>query len=484
MTPAVPPGSLPEMRCGALLCTLWLVVAAPAALAQAARPLLVAPGPAEVVLVDQRSLATIRSDGQADSTVARCAARVRLDSASANEAVQRFRAWDFEDAFARDPSTIVLLLLPVERGRTDCRDATSQRTVIAARGVRFSSDTMLTPGEDIVNAELYRGDVRLSGGETSATPMLFVTPWGQRRGAGLGWRFDITLEQLAPAPWGTTDDVYLLVRRSGESIQRRLGIPAAVIDSLWERAAGRRAARLPAVSPPESRLFAPPPEDGALLRAHQSFVAGQLQQPVLDAARRFAGGGLSDADRRSAAVQLASTFAHAGDETMARLYLRQAFENEPCLALNAETPAALARLAAPFERDGGRCRARGVVRFALTGGLIPGAARPLHPRRAALGVLAIAGAYLLWQHSNEGFANSRELYREYLAIEYTGAQPTGPLALAAYDEAEAARRSAVWLLRGAIGLLAASAAEGAWSEWRYNVYLRGIRDYGQVQRVP
>jgi hypothetical protein len=469
-------------RVGPVCALITLAISASAAVAQPARPLLVAPGPAEVVLVDERALAPIRADWQTDSTVARCTARTRLNSAEANTAVQRFRAWDFDETFARDPSTVVILLLPVERGRMDCRDADSQRTVAAARGLRFSRDTALTVGEEIVAAELYRGDVRLAA--ASLAPMLFVTPWGDRMGAAQGWRFDVPLERLAPAAWGSTDDVYLLVQRSGEAAQRRVGIPAATIDSLWGRASARRAARLPAISPPESRLFAAPPEDGALLRAYQAFAAGEMQQPVVDAGRRFAGRGLSDADRRSAAVQLASTFAHAGDEPMARHYLRRAFDVEPCLALNAETPAALARLALPFEREGGRCTSRSAVRFVLTGGLIPGAARPLNPRRAAIGALATIAALIAWDHSRDGFERSRELYREYLAFEYTGGSPVGPLALAAYDEAEAKRRQAVWLLRAAIGLVTASVAEGAWSEFRYNAYLRDIRDYGQVLRVP
>lgn len=469
-------------RVGPLCAILTLAIAAPAAFAQPARPLLVAPGPAEVLLVDERALPTIRADWQADSTVARCTARARLDSAESNAAVQRFRAWDFEEAFSRDPSTVVVLLLPVERGRMDCRDDASQRTVAAARGLRFSRDTALTAGEEIVAAELYRGDVRLA--DASMSPLLFVTPWGDRLGTAQGWRFDVSLDRFAPAAWGSTDDVYLLVQRAGETVQRRLGIPAATIDSLWARASARRAARLPATAPPESRLFATPPDDGALLRAYQAFATGELQQPAIDAGRRLAGRGLTAADRRSAAVQLASTFAHAGDEPMARHYLRHAFAVEPCLALNAETPSALARLAAPFEREGGRCTPRGAVRFALTGGLIPGAARPLNPRRAALGALATIAAVIVWDHSRDGFERSRELYREYLALEYTGGRPVGPLALEAYDKAEAERRQAVWLLRAAVALVTASVAEGAWSEFRYNVYLRDIRDYGQVRRVP
>lgn len=458
--------------------------AAPAAFAQPARPLLVGSGPAEVVLVDERALATVRADARADSLVASCTANTRFESPEADARVQRFRAWDFEDALARDPSTIVFLLLPVERGRLDCGDGDVQRRVVAARGVRFSRDSVLAEGEDIVSAILYRGAERLADGGPVASPLLFVTPWGDRAGVAQGWRIDVPLERLAPAAWGSTDDVYVIVQRSGERAQWRVGIPAAVIDSLWGRAGPRRAAELPETSPAESRLFADAPEDAALRRAHEGFAAGALRQPILDAARRLEAGTLAAADRRSAAVQLASTFAHAGDEPMARHYLRHAFATEPCLALDAETPTALARLALPLERTGGRCRPRGVLRFALTGGLIPGAARPTDPRRAALGALAVGTALLLWRQARDGFERSRELYRDYLAIEYTGGRPTGPLAMAAYDDAESQRRKAVWLLRVAIGLVTASVAEGAWSEYRYNLYLRDIRDYGRVQRVP
>lgn len=467
-----------------LICAAFVALSAESLAAQALRPLFVGSGAAEVLIVDERAAAMLASDSQADSLVSRCAALARVDSDRADPAVLGFRAWEFGPGEARDPETITFLLLPVERGRLDCRDSDLQRTVVAGRGVRFSSDTTLGPGEQIVAAALYRGDVRLDDGASTSAPLLFVTPWGNRRDAATGWRVDVALDQLAVASWGTTDDVYFLIRREGEVAQRRIGIPAAIIDSLWDRAAPRRAVGLPSTASAGYRLLGAPTEDRGAVMSHQALVAGELRAPVLAAAQRVVGGGLSTADRRALRINLASSFAESGDLTMARHYLSGAFRAEPCLTLNPETPPALAQLAAPLERYGASCQPRGPIRFVLTGGLVPGLTRPFTPKRVALGLAAVVGAALIYAEAGASFERGRAHYRDYLAVEYTGGVPSEALALAYYDKAESARQRGVWLVRGAALLVAGSVAEGAWSEWKFNAALRALRDYGVVLRVP
>lgn len=466
-----------------LICAAFLALSAESLAAQALRPLFVGSGAAEVLIVDERAAAMLASDSQADSLVSRCAALARVDSERADPEVLGFRAWDFGSAETRAAETITFLLLPVERGRLDCRDSELQRTVVAGRGIRFSSDTTLGPGEQIVSAALYRGDVRLDDGTLSGAPLLFVTPWGNRRDAATAWRVDVTLDQLAAASWGTVDDVYFLIRREGEVAHRRIGIPAAVVDSLWDRAAQRRARSLPSTAPAGYRLLGAPSGDRGAVMAHQALVAGELRAPVLAAAQRVMGGGLSTEDRRALQVSLASSFAEAGDLTMARHYLSAAFRAERCLTLNPETPPALAQLAEPLEQYGASCRPRGPVRFVLTGGFVPGLARPLRPTRVVLGLAALAGIAAIYSEAGTAFERGRAHYRDYLAVEYTGGIPSEALALDYYDKAESARRQGVWLVRGAALLLAGAVAEGVWSEWKFNAALRALRDYGVVIRV-
>lgn len=467
-----------------LICASGLLIAAHAIEAQPSRPLLASAGAFEILLVDQRAVATLHADALADSMVTRCTAKTRLEGSMSNAEVLAFRAWDFDDAFDRDRETISFLLLPVESLRMDCNDPDTQRRAAALRGVRFSRDTTVGPDREIIDAALFRGRERLSDEVGRPTPLLFVTPWGDRRGIASGWRFDVPLSRLAPGAEGTTDDVYFLVRVAAEASPRWVEIPDATINALWQRAASLRAEALPNEIAPASMLLAAAPSDSVLARTHRSFVDGALQRPVMDAELRLRSGLLSQGDRLAAAVQLASAFSQGGDTPMAQHYLRAAYAAEPCLVLHADTPAPLATLARPMQREGGACRPRGALRFALTGGLIPGGARPSGLAREVVGGLAIASAVYLVRRSMDAFASGRAHYRDYLNVEYTGGAPAGPVALAAYDRAESSRRQGVLFFQAAVGVLTVSVVEGAWSEWLYNRHLRSVRSYGQVQRAP
>lgn len=477
------------MRLPPLLLLLAVaVIGAPAwAQAPAALPLVVDGGRVELLVLDAASLTDQLANARANLLLRRCVSVLRpppanLAEAQRDSALPNFRAWDFGPRIATNPDRVLLLLLPVEAGRMDCADEAAQHSIVAARGIRIARDTTVAGSDALVSASLQLGGTKRVDVVPLPGVMRFVTARGNFDLRSTAWIAELDLSDLAPDTQGRATELVVQYVMEGTGA-RSFSVPGSVVDALWLRAVERRVAqRIPReASAPGPRLVAPPPLPSSLRAAYDGYRQGALGPYAAAAAAALTRENLSVEDRRSTLVTLGGAFAQAGDREMATQLFRSAYAADPCLRLNGALPDAVRQVTAPLAAPVRECEPRGLARFALTGGLIPGLARPRRGSYVARAAIALAGTAALAYVATTALGEAEDSYASYLATQFNTA-PTGASAQASalYARAEDRRRAGVSLARAAIALYGAAVLDGYLVERKYNRYLRRLVEYGDV----
>ncbi len=238
-----------------------------------------------------------------------------------------------ETLLAREPR-ISITILPQVRGPIDCARTDGARLSLLAAGILVAEDTTRNASVDVSYLRVLVGSRMLAAAVQLKEPALTLHRNGvsvvrDRNAYRILLRYD---DLVAEGP--TARDRRLVLELVGTSGRvTPIDIPGDLVSALREELLPWRVQRLAAESHHVRPIPLPAPEDASLRDARASYAGGAFVDATGVVMERLTRRGLSSGDVTTAAVQAGLTFLAHGDSASARLMLRRALSEEPCLQL-------------------------------------------------------------------------------------------------------------------------------------------------------
>lgn len=238
-----------------------------------------------------------------------------------------------EALLAREPR-ISITILPQVRGTIDCARTDGARLSLLAAGILVAEDTTRNSSADISYLRVIVGSQMLAAAVQLKEPALTL----HRNGVSLvrdrnAYRLLLRYDDLVAE--GPTDrDRRLVLELVGSSGRvTPIDFPGDLVAALRAELLPWRIQRLAAAAERVRPIPLPAPKDAALRDARASYAGGAFVDATGVVMERLARRGLSSGDVTTAAMQAGLTFLAHGDSASARLMLRRALSEEPCLQL-------------------------------------------------------------------------------------------------------------------------------------------------------
>lgn len=437
---------------------------------RAARPIVLSIPRVTVTILPPGALSRVASEASLRASAGTCAQFLALDSAGIT-GIALGRPWGALDETIAGQPVVTFSVTPVAARPALCAPEGELRDAAVANGFLYLADTVMNLAPRVARVELRVNDEVVAPLAQGSAGVLAVAPGVQTRLADSQRRLHLAPDLFAIGPTGAVPRIELLVWVGEDRVPTTTVLSTEVINQVLAPTLRWRAARLSSAGAPRvSPVSLPVPRDRVLQRARASYRAGNPATASLEALARLASEpSLAHADSLAAQMQLALTWAQAGDAPAARTMFAEAHRTEACLFLPATSPA-VARELMEAVRPAQACSPQSTV-LELKRSLIPGGAQREGDgmrRRAGQVVFGLVVAQAAVAVGTGLMA--RSLYNQYST---EVADPSG-----VWSRAESARGVANAAIAGAAITWGLSALEAAYRVGRRNRALANRRDYG------